>query len=76
METVWEALYCPCTEESASMTISIHKTKEGAERAIRIHRLNELSKYEALCKHDPGSFDIKDFGEYQDWNVLESKLFE
>lgn len=34
----YEAVYSPCVYESAYTTLSIHRSKEGAQRAIDHHR--------------------------------------
>lgn len=73
-ETVWEALYCSCIHESSSATISIHKTKQGAEKAIKEHRDKELAEFNELFKSS-NDFGIK-FGEHESWNIVETEIFE
>jgi hypothetical protein len=37
-EYVYEFLYNPSTYESAAQTVSIHKTRRGAEKAMELHK--------------------------------------
>ena len=39
---VYEALYNDCIHESSFATISIHKTKKGAEKAIAFHKMEKI----------------------------------
>lgn len=41
-DKIYEAIYCSCRHESDAQTISVHKTRKGAEMAIEFHK-NELS---------------------------------
>jgi len=56
---LYQALYNPMIHESASYTLSIHKTRKGAEMAIEFHK-NEI-KNEELELYDPS--DV--IGEYK-----------
>lgn len=73
-EIIWKALYCPCVHESASQTISLHRTKEGAEDAIRKHRLNELANYQKLHEREPEWFPMNEFGQHESWSVSPDRL--
>ncbi len=50
MEKLYEFLYCPCIHESAPMTVSIHRTKEGAGQAMEKHKMEELKEWEEIHK--------------------------
>lgn len=52
--TVYEACYNPCIHESATCTLSIHLSKEGAEKAIEWHKKenDDKSSYEAYSVHE------------------------
>lgn len=57
--------WCYCIFESDFTTMSLHKTKAGAYRAMRKFLLNE---YETSAKHKiSGSKPL----EFQDWRVSE-----
>lgn len=47
---VYEALYCPSTCESAYTTISLHFSKEGAEKAILEHQQQIFKDHEMMCR--------------------------
>lgn len=42
---IYEALYNPSCCESSSMTMSVHKTKKGAYKAIRAHKEEEYNNW-------------------------------
>jgi len=66
-QKIYQALYNPMTEESAYATLSIHRTKEGAQKAIDYHKAQKLidhnNRYPNLA-----------FGEFEDWCVNEIEL--
>lgn len=65
--TVWAFLYSSCIHESGSETISLHFSKEDAEKAMNEHREKELAEFnEIFAKENPS--DIK-FGEHEFWGV-------
>ena len=66
---IYEALYNPMTEESAYTTLSLHLTKDGAERAIEDHKNKELEKWQRY--HPSKELEPHRFGQYQDWLVDE-----
>jgi hypothetical protein len=72
---LYQALYNPMIHESASYTLSIHKTRKGAEMAIEFHK-NEIKK-EELQLYDPN--DV--IGEYKWddckwWGINEIELLD
>ena len=69
---VFESLYNPMTEESSYETISVHKSRKGAERAIAEHKQKELTKWK---KRYPTKEDEPfDFGTFEDWKVNEVEV--
>ena len=63
-------VYCPCTEESAWSTVSIHITRPGAEQAMRKHKEEEHLKFEqAFANEGHGQSII--FGAFEDWDIIE-----
>lgn len=53
--TVWAALHNPMIEESSAYTISLHTTKEGAEKAV------EKSRQEVKKEHDKVYSELDEF---------------
>lgn len=70
---VYEFLYnSDCCEGSAS-TISIHKTKKGAEMAMEFHKNEKLKEWEQECKEYPPAKEYPfDFDQW--WGVHECEL--
>ncbi len=64
---VYAALYCSCTEESAYETLSLHMTKEGAEKAVEEHK--------AKVKEFNERF-MEVWDAFQDWDVQEMEVQE
>lgn len=64
---VYAFLYNSCIHESSWATVSLHFSKEGAEKAMQEHRQKELDKFNKLYSQD-NNFDFK-FGEHEDWRV-------
>jgi hypothetical protein len=61
-------LYCPNVHESAWATMSLHYSKEGAEKAMEEHKQKELEEWNQLYDEDEVDFR---FGENEDWRVEE-----
>jgi len=79
---VYEATYNGCIHESSWCTISIHKTKPGAIKAMNEHKYEEYKKFlkynEECLKSDPNFFKefTNKFGEHQDWRIKRTELKE
>ena len=73
-EYVYKALYCPGVYESAYCTLSIHRTKEGAEKALELHKKEIYDEYKGYMKQHAQSF--KKFADDKDWSVKSTKLEE
>lgn len=75
---VYKFLYCSCIYESSFATVSIHKSKKGAYKAMRKFILDEYTSwYDNRIKY--GKFKclgISKFGESQAWYVEQQKLEE
>ena len=74
---VYEFLYNSDCCESAAHTVSIHRTKKGAEMAMEFHKNKKLKKWENEQKENEKHGLTKDpypwhFNQW--WGVLESKL--
>ncbi len=70
-EFVYEFLYNPCIHESTSCTMSIHRTKKGAYKALRKFLLEKYDEWynSADRKHSKWT-------SYESWGVCEIKLEE
>ncbi len=72
-KTVFEFRYTDFLNESAMATISIHATKEGAQKALDHHKAQEHKQW---IEHHPGVGSKKDFpfGQMELWDVQETKV--
>lgn len=73
---IYEFLYCPCVHESAWATVSLHRTKEGAEKAMKKHKDVERRKFNKLYKDEPELKKQMKFGQHKDWCIREQELLE
>ena len=64
---IWEALYNEMIYESSYATLSLHLSKEGAEKAIEKHKQIVKAKYKA--KFNRGSWD-----EFKNWKIKETEV--
>lgn len=72
MNELYEFLYCSCIHESGYVTMSLHRTKEGAERAMYAHREKARKEWEELYAEERGEGDfdlIPEFGQHEAWRV-------
>ena len=60
-------LYNSCIYESGWTTVSLHYSKEGAEKAMQEHKQKELDEFNEMYAND-NEFGFK-FGEHKDWCV-------
>jgi hypothetical protein len=69
---VFEALYNPMTYESSYGTLSLHLTREGAEKAIAFHKMEKQKEWEALYpEEDERPYE---FGAFEDWGIREVEI--
>lgn len=72
---VFEFRYTSDIHESCLATVSIHLTKEGAEKAMHFHKWAILTEWEESCKRYPGAADYPfDYG--QMWDVKETEVLQ
>lgn len=70
---VYEFLYNSDCCESSAATISIHKSKKGAEMAMEFHKNEKLKEWEKECKEYPPAKEYPfDFDQW--WGVRECEL--
>lgn len=71
---VWEALHNPNIHESSPYTISLHRTKEGAEEAV------EQSKKEVKREHDEhyadSDFEPMKWDTFHAWGVSIKQILD
>lgn len=77
---IYEALYNPMTEESADCTISIHKTKAGAEKAIEDHKAKEKKEfddgfYNKMTDEEKAMYNFK-WDDFKSWRIVETELLD
>ncbi len=70
MEEVYEFMYTSCIHESAAATLSIHRTRKGAEIAMEQH------KYEKRKEYDRRQINAVEFGEFERWEITKTKVLE
>ncbi len=69
---IWEALYNPMIYESGFVTLSIHFTKMGAEKAIEKDKQREYEEWLEIYRDEPdppGKWD-----DFKAWKVQPIKL--
>ena len=75
---VYEFLYNSDCCESASATISIHKTKKGAEMAMEFHKSEKQREWDEMRKldeeNDPEYWEEFQWDFNQWWGVRECEL--
>lgn len=73
---IYEALYCCCVHESSYATLSIHKTKEGAEKAIQEHKDQMKKECEDMNKDDDWAKAHYIWNQDKDWDIHETELLD
>ena len=68
---VYEFLYCSCIHESSHATMSLHYSKEGAEKAMEDHKQKKLDEFNKLyIEISSEIYDFHlEFGEHEDWCI-------
>lgn len=89
-QIIYEFLYCDCIHESSYATLSLHKTKEGAEKAMKKHKEQEKEKFDKYYQSQAKRFKkeeepktakilIKSLGTYdthKDWQIGKQELLD
>lgn len=75
---IYEALYCCCIHESSYGTLSTHRSREGAEKAMNKHRDAEKKEWDEMYRdvEEPSLFEDMKFGQHEDWDVREIELLD
>ena len=66
-ETVYAFMYCDCVFESTFATISLHRSKEGAEKAMEAHKAEKKEWHDKRYADEDEEDFI--FGEFEEWIV-------
>ena len=78
--TLYGFFYNSCIYESAHALISIHKTKDGADKALVLHKEMKRGEWQILVDSDEdkgtdmGYEVLCPFGDMEDWHVREVEL--
>lgn len=68
MDKVYAFLYNPCIHESSWGTVSLHKTRRGAEMALEFHKAEQKREWDYIYKGEEPPFE---FGAMESWIVEE-----
>jgi hypothetical protein len=69
MKKLYAFIYCPCIYESDYSTVSIHYSKEGAEKAMNEHKEKALNEFNEWYIFD--EIRTFEFGFGEDWDITE-----
>lgn len=77
IKKLWAFYYCSCIYESSYATMSLHKTKEGAKKAMKKHKKQEKKKFYKMFinKEEALKRGLK-FGQHEDWNIGEIEILD
>lgn len=78
--SLWAFMYNSCIHESSWATVSLHYSKEGAEKALAEHKAQALKQWQQIVDSDEdkgtefGYDVISPFGIHEDWCVQEVEV--
>ena len=75
IDKIWEFAYTDCIHESAMGAISLHRTKEGAETAMCLHKEEKRKEWKLLYPTKKEQKEMP-FGTHISWGVYERELLE
>ena len=70
---IYLAKYNPCTHESAYGILSVHETKEGAQKAIDKHKLSRINMLKIIWNNTDDEIEAI---QMEDWIVSEMDLIK
>jgi arginine utilization protein RocB len=74
--TLYAFLYNPMIHESSSQTVSIHRTREGAEKAMEEQMTEEKKRYKEWYENDK-SYKLQfPFNWNKNWKIEEILIFD
>jgi hypothetical protein len=71
---VYGFYFNPCVGESASMTMSIHFSKENAESAMKNHKKQEEEIFNAAYEDNEEAKAMFKFDDYKRWYICEIEI--
>lgn len=73
---LYKVLYCSCIFESGYSTVSLHRTKKGAYKAMRKHIMDEWYKNTEIVHNFKGQsqYRLDSPLQYQSWTVEEMEV--
>ena len=73
---IWAFNYCPCIHESGWITISLHRTKKGAKKAMCEHKKEKEKEYKRIYSEDDDSEIFGKFGEMEQWTIMKKEILD
>jgi hypothetical protein len=74
-DTLYSFLYNDCIHESASMTMSVHRTRKGAEMALDFHKNESHKQWKEMFPTEDEQEEYP-FGKHESWFIKEIKIQE
>lgn len=78
---IYQASYCPCIHESVYGTMSLHLSREGAEKAIAEHKEKIKKEHDEMVARNKEEFtdcafddDMWKWDAHQDWHIYEIEV--
>lgn len=76
MDIVYEFWYNDCIYESSAFTVSIHRTRKGAEMALEYHKAKIKKKHDDLYKDEEPDMIPFDYDWGKAWGIKETEVLE
>lgn len=71
---LFEALYNECYHESSYTTISLHRTRKGAETAIEWHKAERQKEWEQIYSDKKDPFWLSFYKSSERWAINEIEV--
>lgn len=72
-DIVYAFMYCGMIYESSYATISLHRTRKGAEMAMEFHKAELKKEWDDMYKDEEPPYE---FGHFEAWAVEEVKIYD
>jgi hypothetical protein len=69
---LYQFIYNPMIEESGWITMSLHKTRKGAEMAMKLHKKKKEKEWKKFYPN-PNEAPHK-FGRFEKWDISEIEI--
>ena len=73
---VYEFWYNDCVYECASISMSLHRTKRGAEMAMEFHKKQKQKEWDELYENEDDKEFYNCFNNMFAWGVRECEILE